>query len=603
MSKKKLAAIIGGCAVVVVVVLVVLLASPTYTLTVASTAGGTVTTPEEGTSKHGEGTVAELAAEPEEGYRFVNWTATAGEFDDANLEETTFTMPAEDVTVTANFELIPTYSVTMAVSPAGGGTAVDLTDGSPYEAGTSVTIRAEAAEGYEFTGWTASAGVFADADAAETTFTVPGEDVTIAATFFEGELIHDWHDLHAVAGNLSGSFLLMNDLDETTPGYAQLAGPHADAGKGWQPIGTWADRFTGTFDGGGYEISGVYIDRPEDVHIGLLGFVDDDGIIENVRMGNAYVKGNTFVASLAGVNSGTIRDSSVDADVSGSYHVGGLVGDNRGTVSDCHAGGSVTGDSISSAIGGLVGHNSGTVADSASDADVTWGGYHAGGLVGWNEGTVSDCYSSGSVRSYAFYGGLVGYNDGAVSKSHSDTSVTGYQHGGGLVGYNSQQGTVTGSSAAGSAEGSGSIGGLVGTNHRGRISNSYATGMVVRSTGDETLFGGFVGYNYQAKILNCYSTGSVHYEGAADPTDKGFAGSVDTGGNYEMSGNFWDTETNGQTSTAGDATGMTTGEMMDITTFAGWHIIAVAPGQTNPTHTWNIVVGETYPFLSWQTVS
>jgi len=68
-----------------------------------------------------------------------------------------------------------------------------------------------------------------------------------------------------------------------------------------------------------------------------------------------------------------------------------------------------------------------------------------------------------------------------------------------------------------------------------------------------------------------------------------------------VSDSFWDTETSGQTTSDG-GTGKTTAEMQDIAIFsgAGWNIIAVAPGTTNPAYTWNIVNGVTYPFLSWQ---
>jgi len=64
---------------------------------------------------------------------------------------------------------------------------------------------------------------------------------------------------------------------------------------------------------------------------------------------------------------------------------------------------------------------------------------------------------------------------------------------------------------------------------------------------------------------------------------------------------FWDIETSGQSTSAG-GTGKTTEEMKSIATFSGtgWNIIAVASGQTNPTYIWNIVEGQPYPFLSWQ---
>jgi hypothetical protein len=74
-----------------------------YNLTVDSTAGGSVTTPGEGTFTYDEGTVVNLVATPGSGYRFVNWTAPAGSFSNASAATTTFTMPAQNVAVTARF--------------------------------------------------------------------------------------------------------------------------------------------------------------------------------------------------------------------------------------------------------------------------------------------------------------------------------------------------------------------------------------------------------------------------------------------------------------------------------------------------------------------
>ena len=92
-------------------------------------------------------------------------------------------MPAEAVTVTANFQLIPKYALTMAVNPPGSGTATDLTGASPYAAGTVVNIQAAAGAGYQFVNWTAPAGSFGNAGAATTTFTMPAQAVTVTANF------------------------------------------------------------------------------------------------------------------------------------------------------------------------------------------------------------------------------------------------------------------------------------------------------------------------------------------------------------------------------------------------------------------------------------
>ena len=76
-----------------------------------------------------------------------------------------------------------TYDLTMAENPAAGGTATDVTGGSPYEEGTQVSIQAVAASCYRFTGWSAPAGTFDDAGAATTNFTMPAQDVIVTANF------------------------------------------------------------------------------------------------------------------------------------------------------------------------------------------------------------------------------------------------------------------------------------------------------------------------------------------------------------------------------------------------------------------------------------
>ena len=158
----------------------------TYELTMAANpeAGGTAIDLTNA-SPYEEGARVSIKAEANEGYQFVRWTAPAGQFDDANDPETTFTMPGQDVTVTANFELIPppTYQLTLAVNPESGGVAIDLTNASPYEEGARVSIKAEANPGFLFVSWTAPAGEFDDANDPETTFTMPGQDVTVTANF------------------------------------------------------------------------------------------------------------------------------------------------------------------------------------------------------------------------------------------------------------------------------------------------------------------------------------------------------------------------------------------------------------------------------------
>jgi hypothetical protein len=158
-----------------------------YSLTMAVAPAGTGTaTDTSGASPYAAGVAVSIEAVAASGYHFVNWTVAptgVGSFVNANNAQTTFTMPAQDVTVTANFEVGAEYTLTVTASPITGGTVGDITGTSPYYEGEVVSVQAIAAQGYQFVGWSATVGSFANAAATTTTFTMPGQDATITATF------------------------------------------------------------------------------------------------------------------------------------------------------------------------------------------------------------------------------------------------------------------------------------------------------------------------------------------------------------------------------------------------------------------------------------
>jgi len=366
------------------------------------------------------------------------------------------------------------YNLTMAVA-GGNGTATDLTNASPYAAGTEVSIKAVAAAGYHFVNWTAPVGTFADANAPQTTFTMPAQNVTVTANFAIAAC--DWYDLDAVRDNLAGSYILMNDLDSTTAGYDELAGHTANEGKGWQSIGTKTDPFTGVLDGQGHEIRNLFINSPDGDGSGLFGIVDEEGVVENIAVLNAIVTGDEGACGLVGMNAGTVSNSCFTGSVTGYDIIGGLVAVNVGNISYCYSTGSVTGTGSARELMGV------------------------GGLVGMNGGNISYCYSTGIVTGEGPVGGLVGLNYfGTLSNSYSSGSVTGNLGIGGLVGGN-LLGTVSNSYATGSVTGNLGVGGLMGSNSFGTVSNSYSTGSV---SGDDFV-GGLLGYNaYNSTVNNSY---------------------------------------------------------------------------------------------------
>jgi hypothetical protein len=138
-----------------------------------------------GSGSYGIGdTVGISAGTAPTGQRFARWTSGDGvTFADPTAAETTFEMPPKDVAVTAVFEKIP---ATPAEPPISRYTVtVDGGSGSgSYVAGATVSISAGAApEGQQFARWSGSGIAFADANAADTSFTMPARDVTVTAVY------------------------------------------------------------------------------------------------------------------------------------------------------------------------------------------------------------------------------------------------------------------------------------------------------------------------------------------------------------------------------------------------------------------------------------
>jgi len=167
-------------AVALVVWMVSWLSVPSYDLTIASTAGGSVTTPGEGTFNYDEGTVVNLTAEAEEGYQFVNWTGDVDTIANVNATATTITMN-DDYFITAKFAVEPKYS--LIITSTEGGEVTEPGEGMfSYDEGIVVDLVAEAEESYQFVHWTGDVVNLADIDAAATTITMNG-DYFITAEF------------------------------------------------------------------------------------------------------------------------------------------------------------------------------------------------------------------------------------------------------------------------------------------------------------------------------------------------------------------------------------------------------------------------------------
>ena len=207
------------------------------------------------------------------------------------------------------------------------------------------------------------------------------------------------------------------------------------SGAGWTPIGNEYVKFTGAYDGSGFVINGLRINRSSTPWQALFGYTASAKII-NLGVTNVNITGHTGTAALVGTNTGitdiVVNCYSTGVITSGSisaYHTGGLVALNNGTISHCYSNASVTSRQY---LGGLVGHNAGFITNSFATGSVTAqnsNNFSAGGFVGKNngDGIIENCYSTGNVtrlyNAQISFGGFVGLNDGKIRNSYSTGKV------------------------------------------------------------------------------------------------------------------------------------------------------------------------------------
>jgi prepilin-type N-terminal cleavage/methylation domain-containing protein len=325
--------------------------------------------------------------------------------------------------------LVPTYLPAIPVDPTGAG----------YQAGISssrhIMLVANLTE------------VSPIAIAIGTT-TVPfANDTSSVITAGSGNIdnpyqISNWHQLNHIRDNgyIDQNFILVNNLSSITAGYSGL-------GDNWVPIGNNTRSFIGNFNGNGFTISDLIINKPTEDYVGLFGALAYESVgpsinISNLTLLNVDITGKEFVGALVGYNdAGHIKNCSSRGTVSGAYGVGGLAGVNRnGIIASSFSSVDIVGlyySGINTFLGGLVGENYGSIGypanilNSYSTGSVT--AYSPSkekiGGFGNNENAysfISNSYSTGlvSFSGSTNVGGFVGYNEGTVSNSYWDKETS-----------------------------------------------------------------------------------------------------------------------------------------------------------------------------------
>ena len=261
------------------------------------------------------------------------------------------------------------------------------------------------------------------------------------------------------------SYLLTTDLD-----LSQICSERS--GKSWTPI---ADRtiksdagdypsFSGTFDGGGHSITGLYI--------------------------NSYASSRGLFGSVA--SSGKICNLTVEGVLSGvSSYSGIIVGYSYGVLENCTSKGSVQ------SYGGVVGGMAGDLSKArfcTNKASVTSYNY-AGGFAVYAD-YLYNCVNEGAI-SGSLSGGMAAYqNTGEIVNCINRGQVTGTRYIGGITGYSRQGAKVYNCTNLGNISGSGDncyVGGICGF-----LSSSYAR------------------ENRLTTMTNCINVGEVSISGSGE---------------------------------------------------------------------------------------
>jgi len=349
----------------------------------------------------------------------------------ASGEAQDFTNP---VTYTVNQDgLVKTYVVTFIYNSfpvtyiAGAhGSIIGSTNQivSLGEDGSTVTAFAD--PGYHFTSWSDGSTTMSRTDKNVVA------NLSVTANFEVNEynsLVSGCLDLQNLRDNLSSTYTLQNDIDCSDSTIW-------NNGQGFIPIGNGSTPFTGTINGNGYKIIGLYINSTSTDNVGLFG-VTSDATINNVKIEEGSILGRSYVGGLIGnsQNNTNITNSYFSGTVTGSgSYIGGLVGNMEGTIGYSHFSGTInnpgtkthtncTGlcSSDNQWVGGLAGRSGGTIYKSYFDGTLTSFAMNVGGLAGYAQ-NISNSYAIGNIRGMNNVGGLAS-SATTVTNSYSKVNI------------------------------------------------------------------------------------------------------------------------------------------------------------------------------------
>ncbi len=479
---------------------------------------------------------------------------------------------------------------------AAGGTATSSywdtqTSGQASSAiGTGKTT-AQLMTAATFTGWNITSTPSTTATPpADIWFIFPGGTRPILLSEYSTNVTNA-HQLQLMGSTLGATYTIANNINLASAmnNTSDIWGTNegGSTGAGFVPIGNTTNTFTGTLNGGNFQISNLYIDSANN-DLGLFGDLSGSGNLSNLTVSGTVVGTGSAsdVALLLGLNSGgTITGITTSGAVTGTTQTGGVIGfNNTGSASNLTNSATVTGTTN---VGGVAGESSSALSDVFNTGLIT-GSSNVGGLVGNDTGAITDGYNGGNVTASSTgqtgFGGVIGLLNGAITISNvynaGIVSAASNSDVGGVVGNDTAASTLNGDYNIGEIIGTSgtAIGGVVGNLTTGSITNTYNTGFLSATGGTDV--GGIAGLDSAGAISNSYNAGFM-----TGTTNVG--GLVGSAGSALVTNSYWDTQATGQGTSSGGGTPETTAAMMTQGTFTGFNFGTI----------WGIIAGQSYPYL------
>ncbi len=352
---------------------------------------------------------------------------------------------------------------------------------------------------------------------------------------------------------------LQNDIDLQENGVAAWG----DNPYGWTTIGSSGNTYKGTFDGQGYTVSNLWINRPTTSYQGLFGYING-ATIKNLTLKDADITGNGNTAGFAT----QLQNGSI--------------------VNNCHLTGSSKLYANGTNNGGIVGYSSGTTSIPC---------YIIGCSIG--EYVELNAPASGATLTNAAFGGISGatvyttyvncWTEGTVMGERNVGGISGYAANATMVGCYTTETAVIYATAR-------TTGGMIARTH-----NADGTHTIVGCYNAATIYcdsssevSSFVGCcNTLANFYACYNVGKLVFPTvSATSTSTGvFAGYMVTGGAYIFDDCYYYQEVTQEEVL--DEEGEGTNVFEDVETYPSWPIYSAATTTSSSSNIPTLTTGVT----------